>query len=243
MAGIVQRVLDGIADIVAPRVCAGCGDEGVWLCLACAQNLKYAQYGTCFRCQRLSVDGVTCDQCARHFSINGVTTLVAYHIPVVRRIIQTAKYAPARDVCGAFVTLLECGKSADRLARVLCTEGRDHCESVLLVPIPPGAHSERRRGFNQSAIIARELETLGVGTYCNALERTRQTSRQASLTREKRLTNVIDAFACRQNVHVQGSTVVIVDDVATTGSTLLAASEALRAAGAKVVWGFAIARG
>lgn len=98
--------------------------------------------------------------------------------------------------------------------------------------VPMRRRDKLRRGYNQTAIIARELAQL-VGKPCKPLlKKTRDTSQQKTLGAVDRRKNVKDAFAYRGSRSMFGKTVLIIDDVCTTGSTLSEASATLKGAGA-----------
>lgn len=102
----------------------------------------------------------------------------------------------------------------------------------LVVPVPLGRQRQRERGFNQSAELSRRL-----ARHCHlrhapaALERKRETLAQAGLTAEARHRNLNRAFAARSKL-VQGRSILLVDDVLTTGTTANASALALKRAGA-----------
>ena len=100
----------------------------------------------------------------------------------------------------------------------------------LVVPVPLHPARERARGFNQARELARRLGP----PMLDALTRTRRTAPQADLTAAKRHANVEGAFELRRGA-IEGLTVVLVDDVSTTGATLNACAAVLLAAGAKEV--------
>jgi len=107
---------------------------------------------------------------------------------------------------------------------------------VSLLPIPLGKRRLRVRGYNQSERIATALGALiGAPVRCNALRRVRETPTQTALTPEARHANVAEAF---QAADVTGLSVVLVDDVFTTGATTSACAKLLLKAGAAhvVVW-------
>ncbi len=110
----------------------------------------------------------------------------------------------------------------------------------LLVPLPLSAKRLKERGYNQAERIASALGRLrGWSVRPEALVRRRDTRTQTALTPEERRANVEGAFGARG---VRGQRVVVVDDVFTTGATLVSAAMALREAGAKVVEAVTFAR-
>jgi len=117
---------------------------------------------------------------------------------------------------------------------------------AALVPIPLATRRLRQRGYNQSEVLARALgREWRIPVIPHVLVRTRETPTQTTLTPETRLANVRAAFAV---ANVQCSvindhwTLIIVDDVFTTGATLAEAARALESAGATLIHGVTFAR-
>lgn len=112
----------------------------------------------------------------------------------------------------------------------------------LVLPMPLSTERLRQRGFNQALELARHLAPGKVAS--NVLRRLHDTPAQSSLPRDARLRNVRGAFgvAAGQEGELDGRRVVLVDDVMTSGATLFAAAQALRAAGASHITGLVLAR-
>lgn len=117
------------------------------------------------------------------------------------------------------------------------------CDVIVPVPLHPWRLLRRR--YNQSALLAAGLGKLAnKPVLVDGLRRTRHTTPQAGLTREERLQNVRDAFAAtpKRAAALRGKSVLLIDDVLTTGATLNTCAEALQMAGAKDVQVLVLAR-
>lgn len=112
-----------------------------------------------------------------------------------------------------------------------------------LIPVPLHPKRERARGFNQSLVLARELsKKTGVPVIQGHLVKTRNAPPQTSLEARARAENVRGAYRVKKDREIAGKTVVLVDDVCTTGATLRACGEALLMAGAGEVRAITLAR-
>ena len=126
--------------------------------------------------------------------------------------------------------------AAPALTRLLDVSG-----PATLVPVPVHPERLRVRGYNQAALIARELARLARQQFADVLQRTRPTMKQHRLDRAARLANLRDAFAVRAGASVPAR-LIVVDDIITTTATLEACASVLVEAGAQEVYGFAVAR-
>lgn len=112
----------------------------------------------------------------------------------------------------------------------------------LLLPVPLYPDRLAERGYNQSALLAREAgRLLGLPILESSLRRVRDTPPQMGLPRAQRLVNLEGAFVCSED-GVRGRRVCLVDDVTTTGATLGACAAALREVGAKAVYALVLAK-
>ena len=112
-----------------------------------------------------------------------------------------------------------------------------------LIPVPLHSKRLRQRGYNQSVLLARKLGRLtSMPVMEGSLRRVKDSLPQARTTTvEERRKNVEKAFDCRQ-ADLKGKSLILIDDVCTSGATLESCAEALKAAGAVSVWGFTVAR-
>jgi ComF family protein len=219
---MIVRAVSAALDLALPPACAGCGREGEVLCPACRPALD----------ARLTLPG-------------GVPIGMPADLPYP--LLQLEWCAPfAGSVRAALHQLKYSGER--RLAKPLGDAvarrwGRVGHGATIVVPVPVHADRERRRGYDQAALIA-EVAAKPLGLpFVRALERTRATVAQFELGRDERSANVHGAFQLRRNEpSMTGQWVLLVDDVVTTGSTLAACAMALEAAGAPAVSAIAVAR-
>ena len=112
-------------------------------------------------------------------------------------------------------------------------------EATLVVPAPMHPRRERHRGYNQAELLSREVARHLVCAHARALKKVRNTRQQARLDHAARAENLQGSVAVCEDV--RGRTVVLVDDVYTTGATMRVCAEALLAAGAALVYGLTYA--
>jgi ComF family protein len=166
-----------------------------------------------------------CTRCQRTPRLISIGRSIGPYDGVLRDIIQALKYDGRRSL-------------AVPLARRMRSAGADVLrEAAAVVPVPLHPIRQYSRGFNQAAELARSLGP----DLLHALRRTRATVTQTDLPEAQRHANVNGAFALRRAVP-QGSVLVIVDDVSTTGATLDACARVLLDAGAREVRGLTAAR-
>ncbi|MBL8031166.1 MAG: ComF family protein [Candidatus Doudnabacteria bacterium] len=113
---------------------------------------------------------------------------------------------------------------------------------TLITPLPLHRYRQRWRGFNQAAILARRMATDLKVPYAEVLLRHRQTKTQKDLQKADRLTNVANCFSLATQADVHKKTVLLVDDVTTSGSTLSEAAKILKQHGTSQVIGITLAR-
>lgn len=225
----MARALNPALDLLFPLQCLGCRKWGQIICPACEAALLRLHSPFCLRCAQPGA-GRHCRSCENNpLATDGIRAPFLMG-GALREAIYALKYRGLRA-------------AAPQLGRMLAQHLAEHpIPGDVLVPVPLHPRRLRHRGYNQAALLAREVSCLTrLPVREDLLERRRDTPPQVrTATREQRQTNVRDSFASTSNV--PGLAVVLVDDVTTTGSTFSAAAGALKAAGAASVWGLALAK-
>ncbi len=234
MAGLspLTRVGQAVLDVLFPSRCVGCGAYGSFLCQACQAELPRARPPRCPICWQPQRGATPCSRCRQERpAFQGARTLYLYE-GAAREAVRALKYN--------YVSALA-QPMAQLMARYL--EEEESIEADLLVAVPLYGRRQRLRGYNQSALLARELSRLcGLSLAERGLARRRNTPPQArSVDAEARKRNVADAFKA-DRYWVEGKRVLLIDDVMTTGATLSACARALREGGAASVWALTFAR-
>ncbi len=228
------ELVHGTLHLLYPGICAVCNrslapDQSTF-CAACRSQLTSDNSATCPRCGG-TVGPFThvaegCPSCRDHvFHFQEVLRLGPYE-GLLRDVILRMKHQTGEELAEA-VGQLWADHAAERLRAV---------NADVVIPVP--LHWWRRwaRGYDQGAALAGSLAgRLGLPCRRGWLRRIRNTPRQTEQTASDRRTNVRGAFRCRPGSYVDGKTVLLVDDVLTTGSTASEAARALREAGAKRV--------
>lgn len=241
----LKQLGSAVLDLLFPPQCVGCHSFGSWLCDRCLDQIEIIRPPVCARCglpwksdpspwveADPSMD-TTCPRCrVVADQLDGLRSC-AFHSGPLRQAIHQFKYEDLRVLAAPLGKLM--AEAWLELAPVV--QPMD-----AVVPVPLYRTRERERGYNQSALLARELGgRLGISVVEDAVVRTRATAPQVGLDAHSRKTNVKDAFQC-VNTKLAGRRVLLVDDVFTTGATLEATCAALRKEGAAVVWGLTLAR-
>jgi ComF family protein len=223
-----------LLDLIFPIRCIGCGTEGSWFCETCTERVKLKTEQNCPVCWQVSPGGQTCGNCKNKTDLAGLRVAASYEAnPELARAVKTLKYKFSDPLATNLGSLL---------VRAIQTK-QNYPGERILVPVPLHPRRKNWRGFNQAELLARTAaEKLNLPVE-NILLRTKNTPQQARLSRTARLINLKDAFAIQPETNLQNKTVILIDDVASTGATLGECASALRKAGAKSVWGLVLARG
>lgn len=223
------------ARFVFPGGCLLCGSsDGTPVCGICDAKLEYITAPFCVKCgQSLPYGGENCYECRKEKRQIDIVRAAFSYEGDVRKLIIEMKYKK-KEHLAEYLS----GKMMEFMKRENLVFPVD-----IVMPIPLHSSNLRERGFNQSMSIAR-----GVGRCINreakdgVLVRKKKTRPQYGLAKEERLRNIEGAFMVRDFSCVNKRDILLVDDVATTLSTLEEAAGVLKEAGARRVYGLVVAR-
>lgn len=227
------QLVEIFRDIVFPPVCANCRQPGKMICADCYQQIQWVKKPICAGCGRMlgsNTSQALCQSCQLHpLPLKNLFAATLFAEPITT-IIHKMKYE------GSFGL-------ASHLADIMVSAWSEWAFPVdLVIPIPLHPAREKKRGYNQSALIAQHFcRKAGYEYAPDLLKRARITVPQVGLNAEDRLKNMQNAFKA-ESLKFGDLKILLIDDVCTTGATLAAATEALLEAGASVVSGYCLAR-
>jgi competence protein ComFC len=217
-----------LAEIIAPKACRSCSLPGSYICVKCLRIGIIPRERACYRCYWGTSRGQLCIGCEFYSCLAG-TSVVARYEGVIRDLILSLKNH--NDVWAAEVV-------GSMIARAVLST-RTGFDLVTAVPTSPQRYHER--GYNPAEhiakVVARQLEL----PYRPLLLRLTATH-QIGVNRQQRLKQIKGAFYLPMPRKASGCSILVVDDVLTTGATLEEVARVLRDAGARLVWGAAVAR-
>jgi ComF family protein len=221
-----------IKTIFVPR-CSICGEYGVGLCRKCLAKCQVVAAETCVKCDKPSIHGKTHHLCNIQNSPSSLFCAYEYS-GIVRNVIRVSKYNQKE-----FYSL----KKLAEFGAVFASKCGISYDNHIVLPIPLSSGRSRERGFNQSEIIAKQLcKEFSLVLNTNSLVRIKNTVIQAKLTKEQRSENLKDAFAVRNQNSILNRNLLLVDDICTTGSTLISAAGVLLREGAAEVNCFTLSK-
>ena len=238
LAGLRQRpayslyqLLWGALDWVFPPNCGGCAKFAERWCQDCQAALVRLPETVCLFCGTPLPASGTCADCQTTLpEYRGLRSVCAYSGPARRAVIRL-KYS--KDI--------GLGEALSRHLVQLFLSSHWQIDRVTCVPLSRGRL--KYRGYNQSAMLARPL-AMAIQRPITPLllRKTREAPTQVGLSANERCKNVDGAFAAGEKTILTGRTILVVDDVTTTGSTMNACARALKEAGAAAVYGLTFAR-
>lgn len=231
-----------VLDLIFPKSCLSCGKGGVYVCTDCLSQVRLLK-PACPYCEKASIDGFTHTKCKKKFGLNGLVSVWDYE-GVVRKSIMSLKYKYSTEVGKELARLFVDRLKSSRMDKLLPFNS-------CLIPIPLHWHRENVRGFNQSEEIGKLIAAeMGWGFSPDLIVKKKPTTPQATLSVDERKQNLQGVFAIssHNSSFTIPNSVILFDDVFTTGSTLKEAAKVLKTCPTTSgqqelgVWGMTIAR-
>jgi ComF family protein len=221
-------------DAFFPIRCLRCKTFDHWICAQCHSTLPIIIEQQCPLCKKhVTTNGDVCLACIEKHNppYDGVFVASYFKDPLVRKMIHNFKYRFAKNLSQPLALLM-----AQSLHN-------SHFPAPdLIIPVPLHPRRLRWRGFNQAEEIARSLD-LRIPLNTDILKRIRYTHPQVTMRNKKsRENNVQDAFALHDPSLIRGKNILLVDDIMTTGATIMACATVLKNSGAGKIYAIVIAR-
>lgn len=224
----MERLTEMGLDLLFPRRCPLCGRIAEDICPDCRGKIHYVRQPFCFRCGRplTEKEREYCTSCQTHPAPFTAGRALCVYEGAVRESLHAVKYQNRREYLDVYARLM-----ARRLGPAF-----QKWQVDMLVPIPMYPSAKRARGYNQAELLADRLgEELGL-PVCRMLQKIRKTADQKELDYRERRENLRGAFALSKKALKdpgarRGQSVLLVDDIYTTGSTISEAAKTLRREG------------
>jgi len=229
-------MLDFLKDFFFPVKCVGCGREGEYLCADCVNFLKTVE-PICPHCKNLAPGGLRHFGCYTPHGLNGLTSIFEY-CGVCQKTIIKLKYKFVEDLAETIVEMFLSFCGEDKGFVHFCRG------DIVLVPVPLHWQRKNWRGFNQAEIVGKMIaQKLGFSFVPDLLIRKKKTKPQTKLKKKQRNKNIAGAFLINKELNINRKlSIILFDDVWTTGATLKECGKVLKRNGFKKVWGLTLAR-
>jgi competence protein ComFC len=234
LSGLTQKAkifLEDIFSFISTPECSGCGqaldDNRRPICQKCESSIKENYFGEgplCLICH--APDGINCDCRITKKQIIPQMYFWSKYDETIRGLIHRFK----------FEGQLEAGQQLSDMASCSMRESLKAINADLIIPVPMKRHDIKTRGFNQTEIISLSISNaINVPLKTDMLIKIRITKLQASLPGRERWDNLKDAFGVNDSDALENKTILLVDDIVTTGATCLESASVLYKAGAAKV--------
>lgn len=236
---MIHQLVHGLVGLLYPRCCPVCGEivvpNGELICPACISRLSFVKEPVCKKCGKELTSEVAeyCFDCSKHrHSFEYGRALLNYNEAAQKSMVKI-KYKNKREYLDYYVAEV-CARYEKHLYRM---------NADALIPIPVHPTRMRQRGFNQAELLACGIgKKLNIPVCTDALMRNKKTLPQKTLSPSERLKNLEEAFIAGEMVRDLRS-IILVDDIYTTGSTIEACTRALLKAGVQSVYFVALCIG
>ncbi len=209
------HVCVGILTILFPSTCVGCGALGPQICARCSLKMRITPTPRCLSCGNSLSALEQCPLCTGRRESLYISSCWNYEA-VVAKAIWSLKYKRNKELV---VEL--CSRMSPHTLTNLFQIKAGRREAVF-IPVPLHENREKERGYNQSSLLAQTLSTAtSIPTETKAIVRVKETKPQAKCSsKTQRIQNIQKAFKLAKPALLREKTIILVDDVVTTGSTV-----------------------
>ena len=231
---MIKKIYANILDLIFPKYCFGCEKEGNWLCQECQPKILPVQTQTCPNCKKITEAGQYCSRCRKLTALSGVIVACYFEEGPIKELIHNFKYNHILEISQILGDLLiNALKDQQNLGK-----------NLLITAVPIHYLRKARRGYNQAEILADYVSTkLNLPKNFNLIKKIRKTKPQVQTEGAARRKNLINSMKICKGLKLKSKTIIVVDDVFTTGTTLNECARILKVAGARRVWGLVVAKG
>lgn len=245
-----QYVFEWCLDTIFPIKCIECGEfprfpKREYVCKKCVTGLSVKENFECIGCKATTPLGKTCINCRNTESIDQLLIVADYKDPAVVKIIKLLKYRFVVEAIKPISAIMQ--KYIYRIGKY---KKLNIIEDEPIITFVPLRYDRLNwRGFNQAELIAKALADIVQQTVRpDIILRIKSSKPQAEIKeREERLKKPKGIFGMADKAGIAGKTIILVDDICTTGATLNECARILKnpptGGGAKKVIGFVVARG
>ena len=222
-----------ILDFLFPPRCEGCGKLGCYICAKCADTIVL-RGARCPECDRMAIDGMTHPVCQRAQGLDGLISVFAYS-GVIKKVLKTIKYRFVHHEAESLINLIP---------KDLWILLKRHFSNFVIYPVPLHEDRLKWRGFNQAEKLAEFISVrLQLPVAEGLLIRSEKRTPQADIShRQDRIKNAKGLFGFSSILKSQYPSILLIDDVWTTGATMKEAAKVLKRNGAAKVWAITMAR-
>jgi ComF family protein len=236
----VQSAKDFLLDTLFPKQCITCSQKDTWLCSDCKKQITFYSPEICIRCYRESQgEGVLCSTCASFYGIADIIPVTDYNDRVVSSSIKYLKYYFIKDLAKDLAQIVGSYIKHYSDHSSLLSKNLSSSQTVF-IPVPLHSRKIKRRGFNQANEISKELSLQFNIPVKADLHRIKNKKPQTKLSGSEREKNLKNCFIWKGD-DLSLYNIIIIDDVVTTGATMIECASTLKAGGAKNILGLAIA--
>lgn len=220
-----MRLIENIIDLIAPLHCILCDFEGSIVCEPCLNAELIYMPSCCFHCAKITSNFKVCEKCSKKHHLKAVWCVTEYNY-LAQSVIKAYKYDATRRVKDTIVK---------EMLSIL------PLNNFLITSVPTAPNRIRQRGFDHCLLIAKEIARQRKLKFSTLLYRT-SNIHQVGSTKKERLNQTKNLFYAKNLKDVNNQSILLVDDVATTGATMQNAARVLKEAGAKEVYGLIFAK-